>query len=77
MRAIAIINARAGTVLEAGPGIADDIARKFREHGYDLELLLVAPEEIEASIRRAAARAAPRAGVRPAAGAPTCPAPRR
>lgn len=57
MRAIAIINAKAGTVLEAGPGIAEDIARKFREHGYDLELLLVAPEEIEASIRRAAARA--------------------
>ena len=56
MRAIAVINAKAGAVLESGPSIAEDIARRFRDQGYELQLLLVAPEDIEASIRRAAAR---------------------
>jgi len=56
MRAVAILNSKASAVLEAGPAIADDIARRFRQRGYDLELLLVAPEDIEASIREAAER---------------------
>jgi len=54
MRAIAIINAKAGAVLEAGPEIAEAIARRFQQRGNDLEVHLVSPEEIESSIRRAA-----------------------
>ena len=56
MRAVAIINAKASTVLESGPEIVDSIARRFRERGHDLELSLVAPEDIEDSLRLAAAR---------------------
>lgn len=55
MRTIAIVNAKASAVLQAGPTIAEDIAQRFREQGYDLELQLVEPAEIERSLRRAAA----------------------
>lgn len=56
MRAVAIVNAKASTVLELGPAIVDDIACRFSEQGHDLELSLVSPEEIEEALRSAAAR---------------------
>jgi diacylglycerol kinase family enzyme len=56
LRAVAIINAKAGAVLESGPAIAETIARRFRERGHDLELSLVSPEDIEEALRRAADR---------------------
>lgn len=56
MRTVAIINAKASTVLEAGPAIVDDIARRFQEQGHDVELLLVTPDDMEAAFQRAAAR---------------------
>lgn len=56
MRAVAIINARAGAVLEAGPSLAEDIARRFLDQGVALELRLVEPGNIEDALRRAASR---------------------
>ena len=56
MRAVAIVNAEASAVLEAGPDIVDGVASRFREGGYELELQLVHPEEIEGALKAAAAR---------------------
>lgn len=56
MRAVAIINAKASTVLEMGPAVVDDIARSFQSRGYDLEVELLPPEDIEAALKSAAAR---------------------
>lgn len=56
MRAVAIVNAKASAVLEAGPDIIDGVASRFREGGYELELQLVHPDEIEGALRAAAAR---------------------
>ncbi|MCL4767666.1 MAG: diacylglycerol kinase [Hyphomicrobiaceae bacterium] len=56
MRAVAIVNAEASAVLEAGPSLAEDIARRFLDQGTALELLLAGPGEIGNAVRRAAAR---------------------
>lgn len=56
MRAVAIVNAEASVVLEAGPQIIEGVASRFRDSGHDLELQLVEPKEIEAALKAAAAR---------------------
>lgn len=48
MRYVVIVNARAGTVLEAGPeAFADRIAAAFRAHGCEADVKLVHPREID------------------------------
>lgn len=56
MRAVAIINAKASTVLEMGPAVVHDIAQGFRTRGYDLEVELLPSENIEPALKSAAAR---------------------
>lgn len=56
MRAVAIVNARASTVLELGPAVVDDITQSFQSRGYDLEIELLPPEDIEAALKSAATR---------------------
>ena len=56
MRAIAILNAKAGLVLQHGEGIADIVRDGFRAAGRSIDVTSVAPEDIEAAIDKAAAR---------------------
>jgi diacylglycerol kinase family enzyme len=56
MRAIAILNARAGLVLQHGEAIADTVRDGFHACGHSIDVECVAPEEIEGAIDRAAAR---------------------
>jgi diacylglycerol kinase family enzyme len=54
MRAIAILNAKAGLVLQHGEAIADLVRDGFRACGHSIEVHCVEPETIEAAIDRAA-----------------------
>src|ERR1044071_7991037 len=56
MRAIAILNAKAGLVLQHGETIADAVRDGFRACGHSIDVTCVAPEQIETEIDRAAAR---------------------
>jgi diacylglycerol kinase family enzyme len=56
MRAIAILNAKAGLVLERGEAIAAIVRDGFRACGHSIDVTHVAPDKIEAAIDEAAAR---------------------
>ncbi len=56
MRAIAILNAKASSVLEAGPEISKAVAERLRAQSEHLEIQFLPPDEIEDAIRSAAAR---------------------
>ena len=56
MRAIAILNAKAGLVLQHGEAIADIVRDGLRACGHLIDVTCVAPEEIETAIDKAAAR---------------------
>jgi diacylglycerol kinase family enzyme len=56
MRAIAILNAKAGLVLQHGEAIADTVRDGFRASGHSIDVTCVAPEEIEVAISKAATR---------------------
>jgi diacylglycerol kinase family enzyme len=56
LRAIAIINEQASTVLELGSDIVDGLASRFQARGHELEVQLVSPEEIEKALKSAAVR---------------------
>lgn len=56
MKAIAILNAKAGLVLQHGEVIADTVRDGFHACGHSIDVTCVAPEEIEAAIENAAAR---------------------
>ena len=47
MRAIAILNAKAGLVLQHGETIADAVRDGFRACGHTIDVACVAPEQIE------------------------------
>jgi diacylglycerol kinase family enzyme len=57
MRAVAILNAKAGLVLQHDERITQIVADGFRNAGHDIDVTCVEPTEIEASIERALARA--------------------
>jgi len=57
MRAIAILNAKAGLVLQHGEAIADTVRDAFRACGHSIDVTCVAPDKIEAAIDKASARA--------------------
>ncbi len=56
MRAVAILNAKAGLVLQQGEGIAEKVRAAFQATGNTIEVDCVEPDEIEAAIEKAAAR---------------------
>lgn len=56
MRAIAILNAKAGLVLQHGAAIADQVAQAFRAGGNSIDVECVEPDQIESAIERAANR---------------------
>ncbi len=56
MRAIAILNAKAGLVLQHGEAIADTVRDGFRACGHSIDVACIAPDEIESAIGKAAAR---------------------
>ena len=56
MKAIAILNAKAGLVLQRGESIVDIVRDGFRACGHSIDVTCVPPEEIEAAIEKAAAR---------------------
>ena len=56
MRAIAILNAKAGLCLQHGEGIERTVTEAFRNAGTDIEVTCVEPQQIEAAIEEAAAR---------------------
>jgi diacylglycerol kinase family enzyme len=56
MRAIAILNAKAGLVLQHGDAIAETVRDGFRACGHSIDVTCVAPEGIEAAIDKAAGR---------------------
>ena len=56
MRAIAILNAKAGLVLQHGETIAELVADTFRACGHAIDVACVAPEQIEAAIDKVVAR---------------------
>jgi len=56
MRAIAILNAKAGLCLQHGEGIERLVAEAFQAGGNQIEVTCVEPAEIERAIERAAAR---------------------
>jgi diacylglycerol kinase family enzyme len=56
MRAIAILNAKAGLCLQHGEGIEHVVSEAFRAGGNDIEVSCVEPSEIANAIEQAAAR---------------------
>jgi diacylglycerol kinase family enzyme len=56
MRAVAILNAKAGLCLERGPAIAELVTQAFRDGGNSIAVRCVEPAEIEAEIDKAVAR---------------------
>src|SRR5688500_5456602 len=56
MRAIAILNAKAGLCLQHGEGIERTVMDAFRDAGTSIEVTCVEPQQIEAAIEAAAAR---------------------
>ncbi len=56
MRAIAILNAKAGLCLQHGEGIQRTVTEAFRNAGTSIEVTCVEPQEIEAAIEAAVAR---------------------
>jgi diacylglycerol kinase family enzyme len=54
MRAIAILNAKAGLVLQRGEAIAGLVADAFHACGHSIDVSCVLPERIEAAIGKAA-----------------------
>jgi diacylglycerol kinase family enzyme len=56
VKAIAILNAKAGLVLQHGESIADIVRDGFGACGQAIDVTCVAPEDIEAAIDRAASR---------------------
>ena len=57
MRAIAILNAKAGLCLQHGEGIEKIVADAFRAAGHAIDVTCVAPSEIESAIDMAVDRA--------------------
>jgi diacylglycerol kinase family enzyme len=56
MRAVAILNAKAGFVLQQGEAIVEAVAQAFRDCGHSIEVACVEPGEIEAAIDKAVVR---------------------
>ena len=56
MRAVAILNAKAGLCLQHGEGIERQVADAFRSAGTSIEVTCIEPQQIEAAIEQAAAR---------------------
>ena len=56
MRAVAILNAKAGLCLQHGDGLERTVADAFRTAGNQIEVTCIEPDEIEAAIEQAAAR---------------------
>ena len=56
MRAVAILNAKAGLVLQQGEAIAETVRTAFANCGHAIDVTSVEPQEIEAAIGWAAAR---------------------
>jgi diacylglycerol kinase family enzyme len=56
MRAIAILNAKAGLVLQKGEAVANLVAEGFRAQGHAIDVTCVEPDAIEAAIDEVVAR---------------------
>ena len=56
MRAVAILNAKAGLVLQEGEAIAETVRAAFADCGHAIDVSCVEPQAIEAAIGKAAAR---------------------